>query len=327
MVNINFFESKKGLVSVIMNCHNSSKWLKEAIGSVYSQTYKDWEIIFWDNASTDESPKIAQGYDRRLRYFQNNTIVPLGMARNLAIEKAQGRYIAFLDCDDLWCAGKMEKQVSVLETDPAWGAVFSDALFFGEGRRSFRTFPRRKPSQGMIFGSLLRRYALPMSTIVVRREVLDHIGGWFDERFNLVEDADLFMRVAFYYPVAYVDDVLTKRRMHAASWTSMKKELFPEEEEMLLKKFALLWPSFERDFASEIKHMKAIIQYQYAVLDWEKGNSDAARQRMAPYLSTVKKMWMPFLCSYFPVSFYRVFKHGYKFVMAPFVGSLDDQAF
>ena len=93
-----------------------------------------------------------------------------------------------------------------------------------------------------------------MPTIIVRRDALDHISGWFDERFNMVEDGDLFMRLAYYYPIAYVDEVLAHRRMHAASWTSMKKELFPKEEEMLLAKFASLWPSFESDYAKEIAH-------------------------------------------------------------------------
>lgn len=327
MVNINLSESKQGLVSVIMNCHNSSQWLRESIDSVYAQTYKDWEIIFWDNASTDESPMIAQGYDSRLRYFRNNTMVSLGRARNLAMGEAKGKYIAFLDCDDLWYIEKLEKQVGLLEADSSLGLVFSDALFFGEHRRPFRTFPSRKPSQGMVFRGLLRRYVFPMSTIVIRREALDFIGGWFDERFNLVEDADIFLRLAFYYPVAYFDDVLAKRRMHVTSWTSTKKELFPKEQEMLLEKFALLWPSFDKDFALEIARIKAIIQYQYAVLDWEKGNNNVARQRMSPCLSTVKKMWLPFLFSYLPISFYKALKLGYKFIAAPITGGLDDQAF
>jgi glycosyltransferase involved in cell wall biosynthesis len=316
------------LVSVIMNCYNSAQYLSEAIDSVYAQTFSDWEIIFFDNYSTDDSAAIARRYDDgRLRYFRNDRTVALGQARNLAIEKARGKYIAFLDCDDLWYASKLEKQVAILQADTAWGAVFSDALFLGKNTKTFRTFPIRKPPQGRIFPDLLRRYFLPMPTIVLRRDSLDHISGWFDERFNMVEDADLFMRLAYYYPIAYVDDVLAQRRMHASSWTSMKKELFPKEEEMLLEKFTTLWPSFELNYAKEIAHMKAIIAYQYAVLDWEKGNNDAARRRMAPYLSTLKKIWAPFLFSYFPIFFYNAFKRFYKTITASLMGSVDDQAF
>ena len=75
----------KPLVSIIMNCYNSDHFLREAIESVYDQTYSNWEIIFWDNASTDSSPEIAKSYDDRLKYFRNNTTTNLGMARKLAI--------------------------------------------------------------------------------------------------------------------------------------------------------------------------------------------------------------------------------------------------
>jgi len=314
-------------VSVIMNCFNSAQFLAEAIDSVYAQTFSSWEIIFYDNCSTDNSAAIAKGYDGRLRYFRGEKTVPLGHARNLAIEKARGQYIAFLDCDDLWLDSKLTRQVEALEADKRLGAVFSDALFFGRGKKSFRTFPVHKPRQGMIFRDLLSRYVLPMPTIIIRREALDHIGGWFDERFNMVEDADLFMRLAYYYPIAYTDEVLAHRRMHASSWTLMKKELFPQEEEMLLEKFAGLWPAFGAEYANEIAHMKAIIQYQYAVLDWENGNNLAARRRMSPYLPVLKKLWVPFLFSYLPIFIYNGFKRFYKMITASLMGSMDDQAF
>lgn len=67
-----------------------------------AQTFGDFEVIFWDNGSTDDSPAIAQSYGPKLRYFRGKTTVPLGAARNLALMRARGRYLAFLDCDDLW---------------------------------------------------------------------------------------------------------------------------------------------------------------------------------------------------------------------------------
>ena len=91
------------VVSVIMNCRNSAAYLREAINCVFNQTFSSWEIIFWDNGSTDGSPKIAQSFtDKRMRYFRADEPTPLGEARNLAIAKARGRYIAFLDCEDVY---------------------------------------------------------------------------------------------------------------------------------------------------------------------------------------------------------------------------------
>ena len=84
------------LVSIIMNCLNGERYLRQAIDSVFNQTYTEWEIIFWDNVSTDKSAEIAKSYGERVRYFKSTKTYPLGKARNLAIEKAQGDFIAFL---------------------------------------------------------------------------------------------------------------------------------------------------------------------------------------------------------------------------------------
>ena len=88
------------LVSIIMNCYNCAKYLEEAIDSIYAQSYDNWEIIFWDNCSTDNSALIAKSYDSKLKYFLAKEHTALGRARNLAIKEAKGGYIAFLDSDD-----------------------------------------------------------------------------------------------------------------------------------------------------------------------------------------------------------------------------------
>src|SRR3990167_8655863 len=115
---------KAPVVSVLMNCLNCSLYLEEAIDSVYAQTYKDWEIIFWDNASTDSSAEIAQRYDEKLRYFRADISLPLYGSRNLALQKARGKYIAILDCDDLWLPNKLEKQIPLFERDGKVGLVY-----------------------------------------------------------------------------------------------------------------------------------------------------------------------------------------------------------
>ena len=102
---------KTPLVSVIMNCLNGEQYLREAIDSVYAQTYDNWEIIFWDNASYDGTKKIAKSYDSKLKYFKSEVTSILGAARVLAVEKAKGEYFAFLDCDDIWYKEKLDKQM------------------------------------------------------------------------------------------------------------------------------------------------------------------------------------------------------------------------
>ena len=102
-------------VSVIMNCHNGEKYLKESVRSVINQSYKNWELIFWDNVSTDNSKEIVESFiDKRIKYFCSKKFTNLYEARNLAIEKASCNYIAFLDTDDKWSADKLEKQINFL---------------------------------------------------------------------------------------------------------------------------------------------------------------------------------------------------------------------
>ena len=86
------------LVSIIMNCYNGEEYLPYSIESVIIQNYKNWELIFWDNCSTDNSPNIIKSYsDIRIKYFKSENNTSLGIARNLAILNSKGEYIAILD--------------------------------------------------------------------------------------------------------------------------------------------------------------------------------------------------------------------------------------
>ena len=103
--------SKQPLVSIIMNCFNGEQYIKEAINSVYAQTYSNWEIIFWDNASSDNSNEIAASYDAKIKLFKSEETASLGEARSRAIKNANGDWLAFLDVDDIWLPKKLEYQM------------------------------------------------------------------------------------------------------------------------------------------------------------------------------------------------------------------------
>ena len=106
---------KKFLVSIIINCFNGEKYLKDCLESVRLQTYANWEIIFWDNKSKDNSKKIFKSFkDKRFKYFLAKKHTNLYEAKNLALKKANGDIIAFLDTDDLWLKNKLQKQVNYL---------------------------------------------------------------------------------------------------------------------------------------------------------------------------------------------------------------------
>ena len=109
-------KNKKPFVNIIMNCHNGGEFLTQSLNSIFYQTYKNWELIFWDNNSDDKSKDIILNYkDKRIKYYKSKKFFTLYKARNLAIEKAMGDYICFLDTDDQWYKNKLNTQVNIIK--------------------------------------------------------------------------------------------------------------------------------------------------------------------------------------------------------------------
>lgn len=290
-------------VSVIMNCLNCQRYLAEAINSVYAQTYPDWEIVFWDNASTDKSAKIAQSYDERLRHFRGEQTLPLGAARNKALQQAQGEFIAFLDCDDLWLPKKLEKQIPLFE-DPKVGLVFSDTIYFNEQGQSQRFFAKRAYYTGWCCHKLLTDYFLPLETVVIRRSVLDTQQEWFDPRFERIEEADFFRRISFNWKLAMVNEPLAKYRVHPTSWTWTRPYLSFEETVLMLDKYRRLFPEFNKRFSKEIGILERQMDASKALYFLKLGQKRTGRKCLAPYILGNPKMAALFFMSFLPINIF-----------------------
>ena len=129
-------KKKLFLVSVIVNCHNGEKYLKRCINSVINQTYKKFEIIFWDNCSTDKSLEIIKNFkDSRIKVFSSKIYKKLYSARNLAIKKAKGDIITFLDTDDLWEKNKLLNQYKTLIKKNNFTMIYSNYYKFYQSKK------------------------------------------------------------------------------------------------------------------------------------------------------------------------------------------------
>jgi glycosyltransferase involved in cell wall biosynthesis len=210
------------LVSVIINCYNGAAYLREALDSVYIQTFKDYEIIFWDNKSSDGSADIACSYGESLKYFRGEQFLPLGAARNLAVEKATGKYIALLDCDDIWREDKLEQQVKLIRSSPDLALVYSDVyLIDKEGKHKNGTyFDTVVPYSGDIFFRLLADIRNPIicSTILFDKSVFDDVGG-FNPEFTIAEEYDLFLRMLRRHRASHLRLPLAKLRQYRDSYS------------------------------------------------------------------------------------------------------------
>ena len=303
-------------VSVIMNCLNSSRDLREAMNSLMAQTFTDFEVIFWDNCSTDESPAIAQSYGEKVRYFRGESIVPLGEGRNLALAQARGRYLAFLDCDDLWKPTKLERQVALFEANPRVGLVCTDTEIFDGKRVLKRLFAETSPQRGMAFAALMQRQWISMSSAMVSREALTSLsaekissgqginGGWFDQSLNVCEEADVFYRIAHDWQLDHVDEPLTLWRVHGGYTTFRKFGQFADETLRILEKHRALYPGYDQEYAGLVELMTRRAGFQKAVALWREGHNRAAREAIGPWRNRGLKYKLFWWASYLPGVFF-----------------------
>ncbi|MCL2122741.1 MAG: glycosyltransferase [Desulfovibrionaceae bacterium] len=291
---------KTPAVSIIMNCLDCAEDLPSALASVQAQTFQDWEIIFWDNASTDPSPDIARSFGPKLRYFRAEETVTLGAARNLALREARGRYIAFLDCDDLWRDKKLEEQVALFEDNPRLGLACTDTeIFSGAGTLS-RVFARTAPARGRAFKELMQRQWISMSSAMLRAQALHSLDHWFDESLNLCEEADLFYRIAHDWELEYVDAPLTRWRVHGANTTFKKFGQFAQETLHILDKHRRIYPYYEEEHGDLVELLTRRAAFQQGVALWRDGQGAKARETIAPYAGSSIKFRLFQAASYLP---------------------------
>jgi glycosyltransferase involved in cell wall biosynthesis len=243
-------------VSVIINCYNGEEYLKETLESVINQTYRNWEIIFWDNCSTDSSSDILFLYnDSRIKYFKGSRNVPLGEARNLAIEKSQGKYIGFLDTDDIWEINKLELQVQKMESNPEVGVVHSNYINFWEG--GYLLANNKSIESVESFQYLLTQYKIGMSAALIRKSVLEKYNIQFDKTLLLIEDFDFFLLIAYHSKVLYCKENLMRYRMHPNSLTNTSIKSWSKELNYLIYKLSSFLGNDELNkYSKELKWIK-----------------------------------------------------------------------
>jgi len=231
-------DGQRPAVSVIIPAYNAAGFISETLQSVFAQTYRDFEIIVVNDGSPDTAAleAVLRPFADRLVYLpQENRGV--SAARNTGIRAARGRYVAFLDSDDLWEPEFLAAQMGMLERDPSLDLVYADGLIFGDTRESGRTFMELFPSQGEVsFESLLLRRCTPLtSTVVVRREAVLEVGA-FDESIRTSEDHDLWLRLAVAGKhLSYQRQVLTRYRRRQGSMTADPVWLAQNNLQVLVK--------------------------------------------------------------------------------------------
>lgn len=295
-------QNKQPLVSVIMNCYNSDKYLKEAINSVLAQTYQNWEIIFWDNQSTDKSAEIVKSYnDKRIKYFYAPSHTSLGEGRNKALEKAQGEFISFLDCDDLYLPQKIEKTVAKFDDDSV-GLVYTNGYFLYDVENKKKPFYKREQKEGKLFNEWLCSYQIMIPSVMFRKNVIQYLEYCFDSRFSMSEEFDFFIRIADLFDVKYCHSKVCMWRVHNDSLTWTKRERFEEENKMFLSNLLDKKPDLKDSYP--VRRFRAKIAYHEFINDWNKSQK-AKREILKPYCFIDLRILVVYLLSFLGLNLFN----------------------
>jgi glycosyltransferase involved in cell wall biosynthesis len=205
--------------SVIMPTYNYGRFIADALASVLAQSMRDLEVIVVDDGSTDHTVDVVRPFlrDPRVRY---QAIAHGGapVAKNTGIRLSRAPLMAFLDADDVWLPRKLERQLPLFEADPELGVAYSRRHLMNEDGVEV-VYQQPALHRGLVLEPLFRTNFVCQSTAVVRRAVLDEV-GLFDERCPVVQDYDLWLRVAARFRFDYVDEPLVMYRVGHASLTA-----------------------------------------------------------------------------------------------------------
>ena len=197
-------------VSVIIPTYNRLPMLREAVNSVLAQDFEDIELIVVDDGSTDGTGKEMKRYGGRVRLLQHSKNKGVSAARNRGILHARGKYIAFLDSDDLWVKGKLKTQVTFLDENPHYPLCYTDEIWVRKGKRVNPKLKHKKYS-GWVFEKCLPLCTISPSSAMMRKTLISKV-GLFDEALPVCEDYDLWLRVSARFPIFFINRKLIIKR-------------------------------------------------------------------------------------------------------------------
>tara|TARA_B100000959_G_C14950059_1_gene611543 strand:- start:1076 stop:1846 length:771 start_codon:yes stop_codon:yes gene_type:complete len=196
-------------ISIILNCYNGSKYLAECLDSIKKQNYRNFELIFWDNCSTDNSKKIFKTYkDKRFKYFKSKKNTILSKARNLASKKAKGDWLAFIDCDDIWYPNKLSEFKNFFHIKNM-GVLFSDYYIL----KNKKLIKSKKKIKLNYFKNILKENYIFFSTVLIKKIYFFKV-GMCDETLQHAEDYDILLKILKKYDGHFVNKKLIKYRIH-----------------------------------------------------------------------------------------------------------------
>ena len=219
----NFEENIEPLISVIMPAYNSAGFITDSINSVLNQSYSNIELIVVNDGSTDDTHQKVLAFGTRVIYIETNNN-GVSAARNLAINKSCGTWIAFCDADDIWFPEKLEAQIKALNGNK-WS--YTDSFYFGDAyEKNTKRSDLSELKEGDIFLDLTTENIITTSSILVQKDIVVEKGK-FNEKLKALEDWELWLKIAKSYPISLVKKPLLKYRVYPGSTSRKAREMLP----------------------------------------------------------------------------------------------------
>lgn len=300
--------------SVIMNCLNGEKFLRQAIDSLFAQTFQDWELIFFDSGSTDKSVEIAASYGDKVKIYVIEKPIPLGQARQEAIDKATGDFLAFLDVDDVWLPDKLDLQYTLMksgEYDICYGGVI---CIDQNNKFHHKEMPMHK--SGLMFEQLLRQVEGNWCTYVINRHKLLERGTRFNPALRCSSEEDMVLSfIATEGKGVVINQVIAYYRINQKSVTTTNKNRLEMERFETLKRLQAENPGVRELYPDAFNEAEARGYYYRASYLMDQKQYKKAKEyiQMAERLNSKYKL-IRFLIN---VPFLWKLMHSYKGYLAP----------
>jgi glycosyltransferase involved in cell wall biosynthesis len=215
-------------ISVIVNCHNGEKYLFQCILSIINQTYRNFEIIVFDNYSSDQSKNIINNFkDNRIKYYKSDVKLSLYEARNQAIKKTTGEFIAFLDVDDWWDKNYLNSRKQLFNSEE-YDLFYTNASTYYQNSKIFKKYKKFNLPSGKIYDSLAKDYFIIISGLIIRKIFFYKIGE-FNPNLNIIGDFDFIMRASKKANFHGLNQPLIFYRVHKNNFSKLNSEMFFEE--------------------------------------------------------------------------------------------------
>lgn len=278
-------------VSVVIPVFNGERFLKEALDSVFAQTYKDYEVICVDDGSTDGSVELLKRYGDRVSVIRQAN-AGQGAARNAGTRHAAGRYVAFLDQDDRWYPLKLEREVTALQADPDAVLVYSNSdRMDREGRllEVGTTLKERSSALASPLGRLMGEGLVLPSSMMVRRDILELVGG-FNPQLTGFEDFDLCARLRRQGRFLFLEESALCYRVHGDGFSQSGKLRVVQSRERFLLRMQNLYAG-QSEKQRLIRHMLADCYSDWGMHELKVGNQRTGRSMFIRSLSHNPLKW------------------------------------